>query len=387
MKSEATRIWRLGLPDDWEPDGYWCVSFQIPAGDQYVEALSAALGLLTLSKTFERDETHEGARTVAQTWKRALMIAPIAVEENCVVVEPIPVPDAAAAADISAAIFTQFFQYVAREINTCATSPDLCGACVDALYGDLTPYGASEAVRGALSQLCNQLNSNPSTRAEYEFDCRYYDEFQDLSSKINDNPYDWLNQLSSWLFDWLDNTSDQILNSLNTVMALMGAGAIGFIQDNGGIPSGGGASFGGDCSWSYDADFLTTADSWQAMYAGIAWGSGQGWYNNTSAVISITRPMTAWVTKIEFDINQPFGNDNLKQALMAIFGVDGGPGGVYNVLGEEGATHFSWEGTPRQMTGPVLYVQTHQPYNDGTPCNVKIVSVHMEGIGDPPPEI
>jgi len=265
MKSEATRIWRLGLPDDWEPDDYWCVSFQIPAGDQYVDALSAALGLLTLSKTFERDETHEGARTVAQTWKRALMINPMSVNQDCVIVPTPPIPDEAAAADASAAIFTVFMQYLVTELNTCAPSPEYCGACVDDLFASLVPYGASEGVRGALQSLCAALNNNPSTRDEYETDCPYTEEWEAITDNINNNPYDWLNKLSEWMFDQLNGLSDDILYQLNVVGGLMGGGMVGFIQDNGGIPSGGGATFGSVCQWTQELDLTTDPWGFTAM--------------------------------------------------------------------------------------------------------------------------
>ena len=262
--TDNTRIWRLPLPDEWEPTDYWCVSFQIPAGTDYVEALSAAIGLLTISKTFERDETHEGAATVAKTWERALYLAPMVVNEDCSPLPIPPIPDAAAAADQAAAVFTMFYRHIVTTLNTCAPTVDDCGPCVDDLFDTLVAYGASEAVRGALADVCRKLNDiPPGDRGIYEEDCPYTDLFDDLSVRINDNPYDWLNKLSDWIFDWLNQTSDEIFNALNVTAGLMtGAGIQGFIQDNGGVPSGGGATFGGDCDWEYEFDFASGSGGW-----------------------------------------------------------------------------------------------------------------------------
>jgi hypothetical protein len=285
--NDDTRIWRLPLPADWEPEDYWCVSFQIPAGEDYVQALSAAIGLLTISKTFERDETHTGAATVARTWERAIYLAPMTVNETCVPVAPIPIPDAAAAADASAAIFKQFYRVILHELNTCAPTTEDCAGCVDTLYATLTPYGASEAVRGALMRLCADLNTlTTEQREDYETDCPWQEQFDDLSDNIADNPFDWLNKLSDWLFDWLNNTANEIMDDLNTIGGLMtGNGIAGWLENNGGIDPGGGAGFGGDCAWEHVIDFELTDDGWlnyQSFVDNGAYSFGTGWVSEFS---------------------------------------------------------------------------------------------------------
>lgn len=81
MANDVARHWRLSLPADRSPGGYWCVTFAIPAGDDYVTSLAAALGELTLTKTWERDPTRTGALEVAHTWERALYLRPMQVLE------------------------------------------------------------------------------------------------------------------------------------------------------------------------------------------------------------------------------------------------------------------------------------------------------------------
>lgn len=254
--------WRLDLPDDWEPAGFWCVGLTIPAGQQYMDSLTAAVGALTLSKTWARDPTGDGAPTVAHTWENALYMNPFTVQEDCIVISPPPIPDDAAAKDWSAGIIQLFFQGVITHFNTCAPGPGDCAPCVDSLMTALAPYGATDAVRGILARLCQDLNTKtPTERAAYETDCPFIGQFDDLSGKIADNPYDWLNKLSDWLFDWLNSTSDAIMQDLNIAAALLGGNAIGqYVNDHGG--AGGGATFGDTCTWVHDFDFTTGQHGW-----------------------------------------------------------------------------------------------------------------------------
>lgn len=285
MANDDVRIWRLPLPDDLEPEGLWCVQFQIPAGDDYVQALSATLGLLTIAKTFERDETHVAARTVSHTWENALYISPMNVNEVCIVTPTPPIPDQAAADDQAAALFITWFQHFVTMFNACAPSSADCAGCVEAAMVELGPYGAGGAVKGVLDRLCRDLNDmTPEQRAEYEDNCIYVPQFDDLRHKIKDNPYDWLNRLSDWLYGWLSHTSDKVLNDLNMAAALLGGGGLGgWVHDHGG--GGGGSTFGGDCAWTEILEVTVNDGSFVLSHqGGIAgygqWHSAVGWHDS-----------------------------------------------------------------------------------------------------------
>lgn len=291
MANNADRIWHLSLPDNWTPEGLWCVCITIPADQQYMDALTGALGSLTIQKTWARDPTRTGAKTVAKTWENALYINPFQVNTGCVVIPVPPIPDQAAADDAAAAVIQVFFQHIAAQINACATTLDACGPCVDDLFAELTPYGATEAVRGALSQLCAAMNGPESaSRTTYETDCVYTAEFDNLRNKIADNPYDWLNKMGDWIFAWLDHTSSQIYSQLNTVAGLMGGHGIqAFVNDNGGIAAGGGAGFGSDCPWHIIVDFTDTPGEFHTLNDWAdngRWVHGLGWVNDFSTSYS-----------------------------------------------------------------------------------------------------
>jgi hypothetical protein len=290
MDKQVNRIWRWALPDDWEPVGTWCVQVTIPAGEQYVEALAGALGLLSVQKSWARDDTRTGARIVAKTWRDALYINPLAVSENCYTFPTPPAPTQPDADDAAAAIFTVIFQHWVRYLNLHAPTPAGCANAVDDLFAELAPYNATQAVHGALSQLCDALNGDAEARASFETDCPYMDEFAYLRDKIAANPYDWLNHLNDWLFDWLDHTADYILRALNITAGLLGgAGLGGFIDDLGGIPDGGGAGFGADdsCEWVATLDFRESNWGFQLVDLGEGrtlgiWQPGVGWQTSTA---------------------------------------------------------------------------------------------------------
>jgi hypothetical protein len=287
MTDRADGQWRWPLPDDWEPEGTWCVTITIPADQQYFDRLTGALGMLTLSKAWFPDPTGQGPKAVAAAWEAALYLTPFQLNETCIVTPSPPIPDQAAADDAAAAVFTVFYQYIAGQIIGCAHTLGDCGNCVDDLMTTLGPYGASDAVRGALQRLCTDMVNDPAAAGEFATDCPYPDQYDDLRQKINDNPYDWLNKLSDWIFDWLNTTASNIFNDLNTVAGLLGGGGIGnFINDHGGIPSGGGAGFGSTCPWIVELDLTTdiwygepdpseVTFGWTANFG--AWTSGVGW--------------------------------------------------------------------------------------------------------------
>jgi hypothetical protein len=229
-----------------------------------MHALSAALGLLTIQKTWARDDTRTGAKIVAKTWENALYIAPWSVSETCKVIPIPPMTDTDDADDMAAAVILQFLIPIIHAFNMLAPTLAGCSDAVEAVMADLADYGADGAVEGMLKRLCADLNSLPSsTRLNYELACPQVDQWDDLRNKIHSNPYDWLNQLSSWLFGWLNSTGDQIVQDLNTVGGLIGgANILDLINHNGGVTPGGGAGFGDDCQWEHMFDFTTGDHGW-----------------------------------------------------------------------------------------------------------------------------
>ena len=165
--------WRWPLPDDWEPDGLWCVCITIPADQQYFDRLTGALGLLTISKSWFPDATRQGPKTVAETWEHALYLNPFDLDMDCITIPNPITTDPAAAADQAAALITLFYQHIVSELNACAGTVESCSGCVDSIMTELSAYGATDGVRGALSRLCADLNADPSHRADYETDCPY----------------------------------------------------------------------------------------------------------------------------------------------------------------------------------------------------------------------
>lgn len=276
MSKKDNQLWKYPLPDDWAPDGTWCMQITVPADQQYVDIVCGALGALTQSKPFQPDATGAGPQAVAEAFEAALYIVPFILSQTCIVTPIPPIPDQAAADDAAAAIFTVFFQHIIGELNTCATTFGACGGCVDTLVTELTPYGASEAVRGVLNDLCSNLNQNPSTRAEYETDCVYGNEYDAMRQHIHDNPYDWLNSITDFMFNWLNQTADSILQDLNIVGGLIGGGGMQkYVNDNGGIPSGGGAGFGTGCTFHHE--FWATGDDGGWVNVGAAYFNGSYW--------------------------------------------------------------------------------------------------------------
>jgi hypothetical protein len=266
MTDPRDQYWKFPLPDDLEPDGFWCVTVAIPGDQQYMDTFAGAIGALTQWRAFPPDATRAAARTVAHTWEVALYRNPFIVVQGCQNPEPPPIPDQAAADDQAAAIIILLFQHVVSELNSCAPDSAHCAGCVDSLMSELAPYGAGDAVRGALVNLCRDLNALGSTqRAQYETDCPYRAQFDDLRQHIANNPYDWLNHLTDWLFDWLNHTSNQLFVDLNTIAGLLGGGAVQqYVQDHGG--GGGGAGFGASCPWRKVFDFTTGAHGWEVSH-------------------------------------------------------------------------------------------------------------------------
>jgi hypothetical protein len=276
------QLWKFPLPDDWTPEGYWCLTITIPADQQYADIVYGALGALTQPKPFQPDETGDGPELVAAAFEAALYIRPFALTEDCYVVPNPPITGEEGAADWSAAIIVQWFEAVAGDINAGLAASQDCETIIEGIMIGLAPYGAGESVRGALGQVCNALSAlSPTEREQYAGDCAYESEFAALTDAVAANPYGWLNDLSDFLFGWLNQTSDSVMAALNTAAGLFGGDALaGFVQDNGGPASGGGADFGTSCPFTHVFAFADGEQGWVPVYDGLTpWAefSGGAW--------------------------------------------------------------------------------------------------------------
>lgn len=368
MSKKGGQLWKYPLPDDWTPTGYWCFTCVVPADQQYVDIVTGALGALTQPKPFQPDVTGQGPAAVALAFEKALYLMPFILSETCGPMTQPPIPDEAAAADAAAAWITVFMQYLVTTINGCASVPGDCSGCVDSIMVDLTPYGANDAVRGALSRLCADLTAAPGTRGDYETDCVYMAQFNDFKQHIADNPYDWLNHAADWIFNWLNQTADGILQDLATVAGLMGFGVQGFINDHGGIPSGGGADFGSTCPWEITflpgdgMDLWTVGGYPSAGSYGVL--TGLGWQgqivdppdqdNLRTTLLSPDIPANFRTTLIELDVYGTCSGGNLPYASADPTASGGFPYSDYGVNSTVTTITFTFAAVDTRNVGVYL---------------------------------
>lgn len=317
-KQRRSEKFRFDLPAVIDPEEDWCIVVQIPGHADYLAALIGQLSLLTRSENFARDDSLTGAAETARRWRDALFSQPIErcdmfdlrekpgypyimqastdggetwhdAYNGCACVGGIPVfyPDTStseARADVSAAIIQKFLewlaQYLADAIGESATKEDT----LDGVMAFLTPYGAGGTVRAQIASAWDAMvATDEGERADYYADCMYLDEFNGLKAHIEGNPDNWLDGLAGWLFNWLNESSDALYQTLNAAAAAMGGNQLwNFVQANGG--SGGGAGFGADCVWSYDMQL--TVNSYAGFYRHFTecggmeygvWTSGRGY--------------------------------------------------------------------------------------------------------------
>ena len=283
MGNDFERIWRLSLPDDWHPGYFWCVTFRIPGGVQYVEALSAAIGLLTKTKTWARDDTREGAKTVAATWEEALYERPIDVQQlDCIWLGPV-VSTPEDRANVSAAIIQQVFIYLIQTIIDAIAASQTKIDWIEARAAEWQWYGFNPSAAAQLGHLWDAVEAlSPTERVAYAEDCVHIPEFTDLQSFMDANPFGWLNELASWLMDWLNSSADAVFDGLNGFAAMIGgSGVISYAYDHGG--GGGGSTFGDECGWEHTWDF--TVDDWGfisntlgGLIDEATWIEGVGWF-------------------------------------------------------------------------------------------------------------
>lgn len=282
MAHNTDAIWRLPLPENWEPEGTWCVTIPIPADQEYMDRLTAALGLLTIQKTWARDDTRTGAKTVAYTWEQALYSVPFQVDMRACHVEPYPASNPTEAATAAATTITNF---VIAIVTSAVTAVDLGTSCEDwtaAMIAQLQPFGSTDGIVDALGRVCDAVSdkSEPD-REPYTTECAYVDMFASMKDYIAAKGPDYTQQFSDWWIGFAFSTEDSIEQAISQVAALFGPdGLTAYAKDFG--PDVDGAHYGDDCTWSQLFDFRVTADHWDALEIisgepGAIYAGGDGW--------------------------------------------------------------------------------------------------------------
>jgi len=274
---------RFALPADWTPDSLWCVTLWIPGHVDYLDTLTGLLTDLGNSKNFERDDTKTGASIVAHEWRKALDFEPPRIGQ-CTqpVIQPI-ITGENDQRDNAVAIIGFMRSGLLQAFIDAGSAP--CDDTVDSAMLDLANYGAGDALRAALLELCAAVkDADPGEIDLLQTDCPYVALVDHMAPTLGgDNPYGWLNDISKNLYAFLNDTSSRLFMALNNAASVLGGNGIyGWIGDNGGVDPGSGAAFGGDCEWTQVIDFTIT-DGGFSVFTGEAgtqhgiWSSSVGW--------------------------------------------------------------------------------------------------------------
>lgn len=289
---------RIELPENWEPEGIVCALVPCPDDPQFYSMLVGLIDRLVWSAEYERDDTGEGAGTVARTWSRALTDRPIefmecdemqfelrddpdnpcAVQqsldggaswihafnkEDCEgpIVNPAPLPGNPEAAEAAAGnalrnIYIALLEMIGDCTLTRTEFIEQATAYLrlgDAAYSNPIALGALYDAYCAL---------DPTDRETALSECSYLDEHSELTSCYdNAGLIDDLNCLSETISEWLNGTSAELGISLASVAAAMGfPGWQSFSNGSftgGTSGAGGGGSFGSECGWCHEFDYTS----------------------------------------------------------------------------------------------------------------------------------
>lgn len=173
------------------------------------------------------------------------------------------------------AILRYLWEWVVQQINDGLTAGQPKSTVVNNVLGQLAPYAAGAALSTAVGSAYDSLQAmSGGDRADWEDDCNYGGIYDAIREFIESNPYSWLDGLSSWLLDTLDDWSGTLIETLNSAAAAMGGAALwNFVANQGG--GGGGAGFGTSCVreyfWRFDgADSPYTSDHCFVTNEGIS---------------------------------------------------------------------------------------------------------------------
>lgn len=348
---------RFTLPDDWSPVGVVCAIVPCPDDPQYLETLAGIIRTLADSASHERDDTKTGARSVALTWRKALLTAPIrfgeceatlfelrddpldpcSVEqsidggitwthafskEDCdgpvVVVPPLPGnPEAAAAAagNLIRNVFIGLLDMIGDCTITRAEFIDTATAYLR--LGD--PAYSNPIALGNLYDTWCALD--PADQEDALDECTYATKHLELTDCYNaEGIIEDLNCLSETVQQWLDETSEELGINLNSVAAALGfPGWQSFSNGSftgGAGGAGGGGGFGSECGWC--AEFDLTADDWQTgnptnitQYAGT-YSAGVGYVSTGGTQIDIRFEFAGiyLITYMEIEYDTTGGDHN-----------------------------------------------------------------------------
>lgn len=285
MAKDLAPIPRFPLPDEWEPDGTRCVIVRIPDDAQYLATLTGLLDLLKWSDNFARDDTKTGAAVVCRTWQTALEIQPITwgdceqvtLRQNpdnpcqlqqssdggdtwtlafdyslCAdnITVPAPYPGSGTgASDAAAASVRNIFEALTNLVDCGGTREDYIATATTYLRAFDAGY-ANPIALGAIYDAFCPLSSGDKTL--YKSDCPYGDHKDDLQACADvDGLYDWLNCAAATINSWLNDTSNDLMNALNSAAAALSGNGWQLASQGGG---GGGSGFGDTCNnvfWWY----------------------------------------------------------------------------------------------------------------------------------------
>lgn len=310
MAKDLAPIPRFPLPDEWEPASTRCVIIRIPDDAQYLAILTGLLDMLKWSDNYARDETKTGAAIVSRMFQTALELQPITwgdceqmilrqnpddlcqLEQSqdggdtwslafdysvCAAIITVPAPypgSGTGAADAAVAAARNIFHGLLE------VSDDICALTrseyINAATTYMRAFDASYANPVALGQIYDAYCALTEPQQEvYKSDCKYDDQKDDLEGCADsDGLFDWLNCLSAAINDWLNDTSDDLMNALNAAAAALTGNGWQLASQGG---AGGGAGWEPTCEWHQIWDFSIDMQGWSAYTGATTYIGGVGW--------------------------------------------------------------------------------------------------------------
>lgn len=155
------------------------------------------------------------------------------------------------ASDTAALIYREWFIRWVAEMRDGIDLGTPKATIVNAIMGQLGAYAATPQTKAALEQAYDALFalSGADQDALADIECKWNKDFLEAREEIEQRGDNWLDQLSDWLTNILNDLSADLSNALNAAATTLGGSFGDWLLDNsGGGGGGGGASFGGgDC--------------------------------------------------------------------------------------------------------------------------------------------
>lgn len=332
------------LPDNHEPDGYYCLTVHIPRDVAYLRAFFGALDFM--GKWLAWDDGGDGrAKEAADVWKVAnelthqlWALCPKGNEGGmcCDDGSLIPPPfsegsNPNGAEDAAANVINGILKPLA------AMAADYCddseAAFIAAAQAYMRQFNAGYTAPATLASIYQQVCAlTEPEREALQGDAIYCDAFEELSQCADVNGvWDVLDCLNELLVNWLDAANDSLMDALNAAAAALGAGGLQAAAGYGG--AGGGAGFETACNdpcggdWTALIDFTTGGtQGWAVENKGTF---AAGWLGDTIGYPYWSQPYHAipvgcTILSLEVELSYPFTpsppNDNIYWAWH----IDGG---------------------------------------------------------------